>query len=104
VLTNLITNAIKFSANGKNIMVNFSANFLSAVPKKSTIIIEVIDEGIGMTKEECSRLFSRYFKTEDKQSREMNPNGHGLGLNISKEISQILKGDLICYSRLDIGS
>ena len=104
MLTNLITNAIKFSANGKSIMVNLSAYFLSSVPKKSTIVIEVIDEGIGMTNHECSRLFSRYFKTEDKTSREMNPNGHGLGLNISKEISQILKGDLSCLSRPGIGS
>ena len=34
----------------------------------------------------------------------MNPNGHGLGLNISKEIAQILKGDLTCFTQLGIGS
>jgi signal transduction histidine kinase len=49
VLTNLITNAIKFSDSGDSIMVNLTTNFLSASPNKSTIVIEVIDEGIGMT-------------------------------------------------------
>ena len=34
----------------------------------------------------------------------MNPNGHGLGLCISKEIAQILKGDITCYSKPGIGS
>lgn len=34
----------------------------------------------------------------------MNPNGHGLGLSISKEIATILKGDLSCFSILNEGS
>jgi signal transduction histidine kinase len=34
----------------------------------------------------------------------MNPNSHGLGLNISKEIAQILKGDLTCISKFGVGS
>jgi len=34
----------------------------------------------------------------------MNPNGHGLGLNISKEIAKILKGDLTCFTQSGVGS
>jgi signal transduction histidine kinase len=107
VVTNLVSNAIKFSVKGQNIIVNFSAHYapqIDGTENKRSIVINVIDEGIGMTELECSQLFSPFFKTKDKTSKDMNPSGHGLGLCISKEIAQILKGDITCYSKPGIGS
>ena len=69
VITNLVTNAIKFSVDGQNIIVNFTANYAAqndGSENKRTIVIDVIDEGIGMTEEERSRLFSPYFRSKDK--------------------------------------
>ena len=90
VITNLVSNAIKFSVQGTNIHVNFAAKSAAqggGSEKKCTVVIDVIDEGIGMTELERNQLFSPFFKTKDKTSKDMNPGGHGLGLSISKEIA-----------------
>ena len=90
VITNLVSNAIKFSVEGQNIFVNFAASYAAqddGSENKRTIKIDVIDEGIGMTEIERNQLFSPFFRTKDKTSQDMNPGGHGLGLCISKEIA-----------------
>ena len=90
VITNLVSNAIKFSVEGQNIFVNFAASYAAqdnGSENKRTIKIDVIDEGIGMTEIERNKLFSPFFRTKDKTSQDMKPGGHGLGLCISKEIA-----------------
>ena len=71
---------------------------------KMHVLIEVIDDGIGISEIEQSKLFEPFFRTTDSNSKKMNPSGNGLGLSISKNIAKCLKGDLICKSTLGEGS
>ncbi len=71
-LINLITNAIKFSANGKTIFVNLEANCSENAKYYKTTRIDVIDEGIGLAKEDQKTLFSQFFKTNNEMSKAIN--------------------------------
>lgn len=86
VLLNLLTNAIKFSRDGK---VHIDVEFLETEEK---LLIKVTDTGIGISKEDCQKLFKPFAKL--KAGASLNPNGTGLGLSICKKICKSLKGDI----------
>ena len=67
------------------------------------IEVTVQDQGIGMTEQDMSKLFTPYFKTTDAKSKEMNASSHGLGLNICKKISKALGGDITVKSEYEKG-
>ena len=60
------------------------------------------DTGIGISNEDKPKLFKLFGFLES--SKKMNSKGIGLGLYISKKISQMFKGDIICVSQPSIGS
>ena len=70
-------------------------------PRKVMQII-VEDSGVGMTKKQVEGLFRQFTKIMD--SRELNKDGVGLGLTISKNIAQALGGDIEVESVVDEGS
>jgi signal transduction histidine kinase len=76
VLINLLSNAIKYSPNGKKVIVYSQKN-------GAEIIITVRDYGIGVVKEEQSKIFERFYRTRDTS---MNISGFGLGLYICRDI------------------
>jgi signal transduction histidine kinase len=49
--------------------------------------IKVKDEGLGITPEDMSKLFTPFYVTKNKESRAANPSGNGLGLSISQNIA-----------------
>lgn len=77
VLTNLITNAIKYSPQSKNIIIE-------AKQKKNKVRIDIKDFGMGIPKEEQEKIFKRFFRTSDVKHKHIS--GLGLGLFISSEI------------------
>ena len=77
VLYNLIDNAIKFSGNGSTITVDVSS-------RGEKIFVSVKDQGVGISRENLSRIWDRFFKTD--ASRGKDKKGTGLGLSIVKEI------------------
>jgi PAS domain S-box-containing protein len=79
VLTNLITNAIKYSPNADKIIVKFGI-------KKDQVVISVQDFGLGIAKKDQLYIFERFYRTEKK--KEQNIEGFGLGLYISSQIIQ----------------
>ncbi|MCG2590324.1 sensor histidine kinase [Rhodohalobacter sulfatireducens] len=76
VLENLISNAIKFTNNG-HIRLNTKE-------KTDSVIIEIEDTGIGISKEHLERLFDRFYRTDKARSRDKG--GTGLGLAVVKSI------------------
>ena len=78
MLINLLSNAIKFSHNGGDVHLNLSIDFRG----KGDVLIDVIDEGIGISPAERENLFKPFFKSVDQKSKQKNPNGNGLGLSI----------------------
>jgi two-component system phosphate regulon sensor histidine kinase PhoR len=77
VLTNLLINAISYSEEGKKIKIR--TNKLD-----NKILIDVIDQGVGIRKEDVHRIFERFYRVD--KSRARNKGGTGLGLAIVKHI------------------
>ena len=85
VLANLISNAIKFSRSGGEVIVTMQTSI-------DNIRVSVTDQGIGIPDEFRSRIFQKFSQADSSATREKK--GTGLGLNITKSIIEKLGGDL----------
>ncbi len=94
-MANLLENAIKYSPEGRRVIVKAQAS-------ETEIVIAVRDEGPGIAAEDLPRLFERFFRTDRARSREMG--GTGLGLAIVKHIAQAHGGRVSVDSRIGAGS
>lgn len=92
--SNLLDNAIKYSTKGT---VSISVKNIN-----NSIVIKVIDNGIGISKENQKHIFERFFRVEDSRSR--NLGGSGLGLSIVKHILEAHKTEIFVESDLGKGS
>ncbi len=95
VLTNLISNAFKFTEPGGDISVK-----LSDTPKK--VILEVADTGIGIPAEKLDHIFDRFFQAENKV--ESTIEGSGIGLAIVWEFIELHKGTIEVKSEVGKGT
>jgi signal transduction histidine kinase len=89
----LIDNAIKFSKTYGEITIN-------SAKVNNFIIFEVIDSGIGISKESIPFIFDRFYKSDTSRNKN-NDSGTGLGLSIAKEIIEKHNGSIICNSEQD---
>lgn len=99
VLSNLVNNAVKYSDSG-NVVVE-----ISALQRQETQIILkvcITDEGIGLTREEQSDLFSPFIQADMSTSREHE--GTGLGLAICKGLVERMNGEIGVVSEPGKGS
>jgi two-component system phosphate regulon sensor histidine kinase PhoR len=94
-LFNLIDNAVKYSRDGGEIS-------LATTTSDGIVIIEVIDNGIGIPLEDQPRIFERFYRVDRSRSREMG--GTGLGLSIVKHVVQSHGGTIDVDSILGEGS
>ncbi|MEG0774250.1 HAMP domain-containing sensor histidine kinase [Clostridium sp.] len=92
VWVNLISNAIKYSKDNGYLKVN--------VKKTDKITVEIIDNGIGMSKDEQVKIFLRFYKADKSRNNE----GTGLGLSITKKIVELHHGTIQVESEVDKGS
>ena len=97
VLDNLISNALKFSPFNGNIWVIVKSD----IENKITIV-EVKDEGPGISQEDMSKLFGKFAKLTAKPTN--NENSTGLGLSIVKKLVENMKGNIWCESELGKGT
>lgn len=93
ILLNLISNAIKFSPEGKPIVVN-------TIITEKEIRISVEDKGLGIPKEEQPHLFERFFRARNV----INIQGTGLGLNIVAKYLESMQGKIEFKSELNKGT
>ena len=93
VITHLIDNALKYSPQG-------SAIEIGARPDKSSVVIYVKDRGAGISKEEQSRIFDKFYRGKS----EHHLKGTGMGLAIAREIVGAHGGELSVASRPGEGS
>ena len=93
ILFNLISNVIRYGADGKYLGINLRTD-------KNAVFIDVIDKGKGIDKNFAASVFDRLFTMEDSRNR--NIQGNGLGLTISKNLALQLGGDIILDSTPNI--
>ena len=97
ILTNLLSNAFKFTGEGKNVSVKIDYQI-----DNQFVIIEVSDEGIGISKEKLSKIFQRFYQINDSRNKVYE--GTGIGLALVKELVDVLKGTLKVESEQNIGT
>jgi signal transduction histidine kinase len=95
VLSNLLTNAIKYSPSAKEIIVTLSEN-----KKETSITVQDFGQGIALSDQK--KIFERFYRT--RENEEKNISGFGLGLYISSEIIRRHKGKIWVTSSLGKGS
>ena len=95
VLSNLISNAIRYTPEGGNIVV-------SAHMEEGYVCIQVSDTGFGIPQEEMGRIFDRFYRIKSEKTRFIT--GTGLGLSIVKSIVEAHNGVIQVESELDRGS
>ncbi len=99
VLTNILSNAVKYTKEGS---VSFKASFKQIGDGNIMLIFAVTDTGIGIREEDMQGLFDSFKRLELIKNR--NIQGTGLGLNIAKQIVDLMQGDIKVESEYGKGS
>ena len=100
ILINLGNNAVKFTAFGGE--VTFSAEVKEENSNSILLHFSVYDSGIGLTLEQQSKLFQSFSQADSSTSRKYG--GSGLGLTISKNLSEMMGGEIWVESEQGKGS
>ena len=95
VMNNLMANAFKFTSEGGqiNVMVDVSA--------EKEMVVKVRDTGKGIDSEELKHIFDAYYQASEGRNQQI---GSGIGLALSKELTELLKGSIAVNSTLGKGT
>jgi len=99
ILFNLVGNAVKFTDSGS---ITLKANIVVSDTDKLNLEISVIDTGIGISEKEQSYIFESFQQREGQNYRKYG--GTGLGLTISRRLTELMNGDISVKSKVGEGS
>ena len=99
ILFNLVGNALKFTENG-SVRIRLATAPLGG--GRVSLILAVTDSGIGLSAEQCARLFQPFTQADSSTTRRFG--GTGLGLSIVRRLAQLMQGDVAVQSAPGIGS
>lgn len=89
VVSNLLSNAIKFTPAGGKVNLNVAVS-------DHTLLMEVADNGVGIPKDKQDKIFDRFYQVDDKDTRKAG--GTGIGLALTKELVELMGGELFFQS------
>ena len=95
ILNNLVSNAVKYNRDGGRVRV-------WSEDADDVVRIRVEDTGIGLTPEECKRLFNDFARIKNEKTRHIL--GSGLGLSTVRKLAALYGGEVAVQSRPDAGS
>jgi two-component system, OmpR family, aerobic respiration control sensor histidine kinase ArcB len=94
VLLNILSNAVKFTKEGKIV---FSIKLLDIENNQAKVEIIISDTGIGIAKENLDKIYDRFYRAHSSYLAEYS--GHGVGLYLVKEILAVLGGEIKVSSK-----
>ena len=94
-VTNLVANAVAYSGDDSTVLV-------STKPHEDMVEISVVDQGIGIPRDELDRIFERFYRVDPARHR--STGGTGLGLSIVKHVAATHGGDVRVWSQEGQGS
>ncbi len=89
IVSNLLTNAIKFTPEGGKVRILVEVHRNMTPPLYQ---LSVIDTGIGITQDKLTNIFDRFFQAEDEENQ--GKGGVGVGLSLVHELVKLLKGNI----------
>jgi len=95
-ITNLVTNALKFTESGRIVIA------ASMDPDTHMVTIHVADTGSGISAEKQAQIFERFAQADEKSA--ISEKGSGLGLAISRKLARLMGGDITLKSKIGKGS
>jgi CheY-like chemotaxis protein len=99
ILSNLTSNALKFTENGR---VDIDVSSKSITQDQIELLVQVKDTGIGITQENVDKLFSAFQQLDNSTKKVYG--GTGLGLAISREFCKMMQGEIGVESKIGEGS
>ena len=99
ILINLLGNAIKFTDAGH---VELNVTVLNTTNDNQQVLFEVIDSGIGISDDFLHKLFDKFTQEESSSNRRYE--GSGLGMSITKELVQLMGGNIEAKSKKGLGT
>ena len=101
IVYNLLSNALKFTADKGCINVNFSSSPASEI-QMEYVELKIEDNGIGISEYDLEHIFDRYYRVENPDS--FAQIGSGIGLSLAKELTELHKGKINVSSKLGKGT
>lgn len=99
ILLNLVSNALKFTENGE---ISIKGKLVRDAPDRAEINLMVNDTGIGIPQEKHHTIFQGFIQADDSTTRKYG--GTGLGITISRQLVELMGGNLTVSSQQDRGS
>ena len=101
VLTNLVNNAIKHAGEDASVFISLKETTYRDAP---AVQIDVADDGIGISPEDCARVFNRFYRADDGSRCRSDGGGSGLGLAIVKGLVEAHGGEVTIASEVGKGT
>lgn len=102
IVSNLLSNAIKFTPAGGEVYLITSFNTLGVLKTPRVLKLTVKDTGIGIPESKIPYIFDRFYQVDDSITRKGE--GTGIGLTLTKELVQLMGGQIRVSSELGVGS
>lgn len=99
ILNNLLTNAVKFTSDGR---VTLTVGYTPGEAGRDTLRLDVRDTGIGIDRDKLGKLFQPFTQADATTTRDYG--GTGLGLSIVKQVCELMGGQVRCESTVGRGS
>lgn len=96
MITNLLSNALKFTPEKGNIYISVNRNNMSQNEQHVILVIKVKDTGIGIPEDQLQYVFDRFYQLDNSHTRKME--GTGIGLALTKELVKLMEGEIFAKS------